>query len=192
MKSNITPLFPTPFGIYELDIDLDKIYSGLSKFKTTPNHLLSGSKSSFQRDVSILYDDEFFDLFSKIQMSLDDYSKTVSLEPIFVTDSWYNEMDKGKRLRCHRHEYSIVSGAFYVKCSEKTVTLNFRNPLIPYRMAELYSNIPSEYSSSGMSFQPKAGVLFLFPSWLEHETDEERGDRCVISLNTTYKTQLKQ
>ena len=63
MKNNVVPLFPTPFGIYQLDVDLDRIYSSLSKFKTAPNYLLSGSESDFERDVSILYEDEFFDLF---------------------------------------------------------------------------------------------------------------------------------
>ena len=192
MKNNVVSLFPTPFGIYQLDVDLDRIYSSLSKFKTAPNYLLSGSKSSFERDVSILYEDEFFDLFSKVQFALDDYAKTVSLEPIVVTDSWYNEMSIGKRLILHRHEHSVVSGAFYIKCSKKSVPLKFKNPLAPYRMMELYTKNPSDYSSGGMQFQPKPGVLFLFPSWLEHETIEERDDRCVISLNTTYKKELQR
>lgn len=192
MKNNVIPLFPTPFGIYQLDVDLDRIYSSLSKFKTSPNYLLSGSKSSFQRDVSILYEDDFFHLFAKIQLALEEYAKIVSLEPIVVTDSWYNEMSIGKRLISHRHEHSVVSGAFYIKCGKKTVPLKFRNPLTPYRMMELYTNSPSDYSSGGMQFKPKPGVLFLFPSWLEHETDEEKDDRCVISLNTTYKNEVQR
>ena len=110
---------------------------------------------------------------------------------LIITDSWHNKMEKGKRVRLHRHEDSVVSGSFYVKTEKNTVPLIFRNPLHPYRMTEIYVDKKSKYSTGGMKFPATPGILYLFPSWLEHETDEEKGDRCVISLNTKYKKSLR-
>ena len=46
---------------------------------------------------------------------------------------------------------------------------------------------PSQYSCSLYNLKPTIGQLVLFPSWLEHETDPECGERVVISFNTLHK-----
>lgn len=186
MNKEIISLFPTPVGIYQLDIDLDNIYKKLDKFKTGPHGLLDDSKSSYDQDVSILYDEDFHELHGIIQTCLDDYTNTVQLQPLVVTGSWYNEMERGCKVNLHRHEGSVISGAFYVNVSN-AVPLRFKSPLQPYKMNDLHVRTDSEFSSPGVQFPPESGNLMLFPSWLEHETDNEEGRRCVISFNTLYK-----
>lgn len=184
MKKEILSLFPTPVGVYELDADCNEIYNKLSEFKANPHGLLDGSKSSYGEDGNILY--EMTILHQKIQNCIDNYTETTGLQSLIVTSSWYNEMNLGCKVNLHRHEGSVVSGAFYVK-AHNTVPLKFKNPLLPYKMNDLYDRMDCVFSSFGIHLQPKTGTLILFPSWIEHETDNETGERCVISFNTLYK-----
>ena len=50
----------------------------------------------------------------------------------------------------------------------------------------MYQRMDNQYASTGVMLKPANGQLVLFPSWLEHETDPECGERCVISFNTFY------
>jgi uncharacterized protein (TIGR02466 family) len=186
MNKEVISLFPTPVGIYQIDIDLGLVYKNLSKFKTGPHGLLEDSNSSYDQDSSVLYDEDFKDLHMKIQTCLDDYVSIVQLQPLVVTGSWYNEMNVGCKVNLHRHEGSVVSGAFYVNTKD-AVPLRFKNPLLPYKMNDLHEGMSCQFSSPGVQLPPESGNLVLFPSWLEHETDAEVGTRCVISFNTLYK-----
>ena len=54
-------------------------------------------------------------------------------------------------------------------------------------MNELYR--PGAESQHAFGFNtvwPSQGLLILFPSWLEHKTDTEIGNRIVVSFNTSY------
>ena len=95
-------------------------------------------------------------------------------------------MTTGKRLNLHRHEGSVLSGAFYLKVDNDSVPLRFKSPLLPYKMNDMYQRMDNQYASTGVMLKPSNGQLVLFPSWLEHETDPECGERCVISFNTFY------
>ena len=68
---------------------------------------------------------------------------------------------QGNKLKAHKHEESIVSGAFYISGS---------TPLI----------FPDT------SIQPYPGLLVLFSSDLVHYTEEETEERIIISFNTDY------
>lgn len=187
MIGEVVGLFPTPVGIYELDVDVDQIYEKILTFTSRPHGLLDQSKSSFEEDGSILYDPDLKDLREQIDICIQDYTDQVCLQPIMITGSWYNQMERGCRVNLHRHEGSVVSGAFYLDVDEDTVPLRFRSPLSPYKMNDLYERFDSQFASVGVMMPPKKGTLLLFPSWLEHETDPEEGSRCVISFNTLYK-----
>ena len=53
-------------------------------------------------------------------------------------------------------------------------------------MIDIYTR-PTQYACPFFDLKPTIGQLVLFPSWLEHETDPECGERVVISFNTFYK-----
>jgi uncharacterized protein (TIGR02466 family) len=187
MSKNIMGVFPTPVGIYEINYDCQIIYENLKSFSTSPHGLLENSQSSYGQESNVLYDLRMSRLHESIQFCLDDYTSNIGLQPLVVTGSWYNKMDLGSKVNLHRHEGSVVSGVFYV-LAENASPIKFKNPLYPYKMNDLYDNIDSEFSTFGIQLIPKTGNLILFPSWLEHETNEESGKRCVISFNTLYKS----
>lgn len=186
--NEIFPVFPTPIGIYHIDIDYEEVKNKLKKYDTAPHALLEDSISSFGQDNNILMDEEFFYLRERIQNNINSYTESVGLQSLEITGSWYNKMTMGKKVSLHRHEGSVISGAFYIDVEDETVPLRFHNPLKPYRMNDLYDKFDNQYASLGIQLKPELGTLFLFPSWLEHETDAEVASRCVISFNTLYRS----
>jgi len=190
MSENVVPLFPTPVGAYEIDVDLDFVYKKITEYTSAPHFLLEDSDSSFGQDSNILQDSDLADLRLKLLECIKDYTDTTCLQELEITGAWYNQMRKGDKVTLHRHEGSVISGAFYVKTDENTVPLRFQTPLKPYKMNDLYENFNSQYASSGVQINVQPGSLLLFPSWLEHETDAEKGERCVISFNTFYRAAM--
>ena len=180
-------LFPTPVSQYDLSfLDLDGIIKILDKFEVAPHGLLDDSDSSYGLDFTILYDDELKFLKEELDICINEYVQRTGLQDIVITGSWYNKMKTGRRLNLHRHEGSVLSGAFYLDVDDNSVPLRMRSPLLPYKMNDMYQRMDNQYASTGGMLKPSKGQLILFPSWIEHETDSEQGHRCLISFNTFY------
>jgi len=187
MSENIISLFPTALGIYNIDVNLNFIYEKIVEYKSAPLFLVENSQSSYGQGNNILHDADLFFLRKKFLRCIKDYTNQVHLRELEIAASWYNQMRIGDRVMLHRHEGSVISGAFYVKVDTNTMPLKFQSPLKPYKMNDLYEDFDTQYATSGMLVKPELGNLLLFPSWLEHETNPEKGERCVISFNTSYK-----
>ena len=177
-------LFPTQIGTYTINLDKELINLVMSDYQISSHELLNGSKSSYGlTDDKFLYDKRLKSLLEEIYSKLDDYTKELSLMPVDVSSSWFNEMDDGAHVKLHRHERSIVSGALYFNLSNNPSPISFKNPLLPYKMMELYNGNSNYYNTIDVY----EGLLILFPSWLEHETLPQSGKRCVISFNTLHQ-----
>ena len=71
-------------------------------------------------------------MLEEIYSKLDDYTNELSLVPVDVSSSWFNEMDNGAHVKLHRHERSIISGVLFFNLSNNSSPISFKNPLIPY------------------------------------------------------------
>ena len=69
----------------------------------------------------------------------------------------------------------------------KVAHLIFKSPLHPYKMYE-YTAKETQLNANLMETPCEQGTLVLFPSWLEHYTEENETDnRVTISFNTGYR-----
>lgn len=187
MNKQLTAAFPSLIVSYDLsDLDLDLVYKNINNIRREPNYLVDGSCSSYGHDFSILYNENLSFVKDQIDKCIFDYVNTCGLKPLEITGSWYTVMNRGCCVTQHRHEGSVLSGVLYVDVDEDSVPLIFLSPLMPYKMNDLYEKFDNPYSCSGMKFKPIKGGLILFPSWLEHKSDQEQGTRCIISFNTFY------
>ena len=139
---------------------LEKILKILYSTQAREHGLVTGGVSSYNYGMPILEHPQLFDLKKIIQKHLNEYYQ----KPLQIINSWFNTMNVGDELKIHKHEDSIVSGAFYVNVGENSVPLIFSTEQI----------------------KPKNGLLVLFPSEMEHYTEPEKEQRTVISFNTDY------
>ena len=146
---------------YDLSfLNLENILKILQSTQTREHGLVGDGISSYNYGMPILEYPELFGLKAIIQKYLKEYHP----KPLKIINSWFNTMNVGDKLKIHKHEESIVSGAFYINVGDNSVPLIF----------------------STQQVKPKNGLLVLFPSEMEHYTEPEREQRTVMSFNTEY------
>ena len=183
-------LFPTIVQEYDLsnDPDLDLVKQLIAVHKTKPHGLLHGAESSYN-----LFEKQFLDIpelagfKQRLQDCVDSYISNMGIKPVSISSNWFNKMGRGQRVDNHRHEMSVVSGAFYVDADPGSVPLTLHSPIAAFKMFDFIQQ-PNFNSANHFDIDCVPGKLIIFPSWLEHSTDVNATDnRITISFNTVYK-----
>jgi hypothetical protein len=143
-------------------LNLNTIKEIILKSNSNEHGLVTDGKSSFNYGIPILLHPELKSLYAILKQYVRLYCNKYDIQPLKFINSWFNISQPGNKLKAHRHEESIVSGAFYI--SGKT-------PLI----------FPDT------SINPYPGLLVIFSSDLIHYTEEETEERIIISFNTDYE-----
>lgn len=99
-----------------------------------------------------------------------------------------NKVNKGGSHTKHAHPASVISGCFYLKCSENSAPLLFSDPRDYYKYISYQQNPSADRHSCLYPdfFVPiKQGLILLWPSWLEHEVPHSTDDneRITIAFN---------
>jgi uncharacterized protein (TIGR02466 family) len=108
------------------------------------------------------------------------------MEGVELTKSWFNIQEADGHVNEHRHDLSIVSGAYYPYVDEGSAPIVFKNPNLGPKMAEVHDRV-TEFTADIMEFHPRSGMLVLFPSWLYHRSYRNKTEkRLTISFNTRH------
>ena len=186
MNDKIVSIFPTAVMLVDMSNHSlkSKTLEIIENTELTDHSLLENGVSSFASE-SILDHPELIDLKKDITNSIKKYTSVGGYSPLKLGNSWFNQMRNGGAVIPHRHEGSVLSGAYYIKAPEGSSNLYFSSPLKPYRMNDIFSTETpfNEYQHCIPCYED---LMVLFPSWLEHYTDKNENDtRTVISFNTT-------
>jgi hypothetical protein len=147
---------------YDLSfVNLNTIKNALLQIRTRNHGLVSKGVSTYNYGMPTLMYSELSGLKIIFEKYLNLYCNQYHILQLKFINSWFNISQPGNKLRAHKHEESIVSGAFYI--SGKT-------PLI----------FPDT------SIYPYPGLFVVFSSDLIHYTEEETEERMTISFNTHY------
>ncbi len=147
---------------YDLSfLNLEPIKNKLLQIQSSSHGLITKGYSTYNHGMPVLMYPELTGLKNTIKQYVRLYCNKYEIPPLKFINSWFNISQPGNKLKAHKHEESIVSGAFYI--SGKT-------PLI----------------FSDASINPYPGLLVIFSSDLVHYTEEETKERIIISFNTDY------
>ena len=191
-------LFPTFVEAYDLTSFIEEVGSfhdvvmnAIEENKNSQHSLAVNGRSS-HGGYDPLADPKSRPLLEIFRSCVEDYSAKVMSCPTLITAGWYNVLPPGGFTKRHRHECSVVSGAFYVKLPEKSGNLYFVSPLQQYRMCEMYLE-PNWYQQYEAEMHLQESWLYLFPSWLEHgsRVNESEEDRVTVSFNTYLNNDSK-
>jgi len=99
----------------------------------------------------------------------------------FQLQSWINLHDRGGFNFLHVHEGCLLSGCFYLKVPAGSGKLVFRDPRPGVIHGYVKGAVPNGYSD--IQLTPDAGLLVLFPSWMEHFVEPHDSDEPRISIS---------
>jgi uncharacterized protein (TIGR02466 family) len=177
MKKTLDNLFATPVQL--IDIENDDVCDFFANFiETLVNDSMEFSKFSSITTKDNLYEyEEFSPLVTLIKNQMNEYSRNViglSDDVLFLSAMWSNIRNSGTKHHVHQHPNSYLSGVLYLKVPESSQVGNifFVDPRQAKNM--MYGKYDKVTSMSERTwwYTPKKGAMILFPSWLEHGTDD--------------------
>jgi len=182
-------LFPSLVIEYDLRnfIEKDKLFKILKSYDLIRHGLVKKGESSIIKP-DLLDNPDLYILKNKFQECVSKYCEELDIKTPFISNSWFNVMYKKGKTSLHMHEVSCLSGAYYPLLEENTCNLFFSNPLggsiinLSPKKEEEYT-IPLKHYIMPI----KQDYLYLFPSYLQHGTETNKGEaRIVVSFNTSF------
>ena len=120
-----------------------------------------------------------------LNFALNDMNWDLNKQSVSINNLWAIINEKGAWNQKHHHSNSDLSAAYYVSAHENCGDIVFYDP----RPATVYKHpipkSPNNLNATVNSIKPEAGMLVLFPSYLEHSVNPNMSDkkRIVISFN---------
>lgn len=150
---------------YDLSfLDTNKIKDFLLTIDTNDHGLLTSGVSTYNFGRPLLLYPKMRFLYLIIKKYVKMYCDSIDVSDFEFINAWFNITNPGNKLIKHNHGKCGLSGAFYISANEKSVPLIFPDA----------------------SIKPYPGLLILFPSSLDHYTEEEIEQRIVISFNVEF------
>lgn len=118
--------------------------------------------------------------------NISNYMKFNQEYPFKIADLWFAINRKDSFHEIHTHSHNIWSGVYYVQADEEDAPLKFFSPsTFQNQWASYVVTEHNEFTAPQAVFQPKAGDLYLFPSYLAHSVAQQKADkdRICISFN---------
>jgi uncharacterized protein (TIGR02466 family) len=168
-----------------------EIVSRMRSIRFGPHSALIGdAASSFHSEISesgFVIDEieKYLSIKEKILHQTNVYARDFGTRPVGLGNSWINIQRRGSELGYHTHPLSVISGALYLKIDANGSRIRFRNPNPFLTVTDVLNS--TAYTSNTTYIRPIVGTLLLFPSWLQHGSDENMSDeRVVLSFNTVF------
>ena len=195
MIKNIT-LFSSLLQIAKLDntqlnIQLIKYITSLKK-KTKSVHI--SNQGGFQSKPLSIEDTPL--LKTAIENYISSYQLVDSYEAR-ISALWVNINSTNHYNKSHVHPGCQFVGSYYLQTSKNCGRLVVENPVPSHQMDEFYGNrfsVYNPYTSNVYFHEPQAGELVLFPAWIPHYAEPNKGskDRISISFNIHVRTTVQK
>ena len=116
---------------------------------------------------------------------LTDMGWNIKNQEVKITGMWAIINKKNASNSMHIHSNNYISSAYYVKAPKNCGDIVFYDPRFAatYRYPKISKT--NKLNSNIVSFEPKEGMLVLFPSYLQHSVNLNKSnkERIVISFN---------
>ena len=136
------------------------------------------------RDMAVLEQPVFVPLRDAVRAGCASALREMGLPTVrFELQSWINLHDRGGFNFLHVHEGCLLSGSFYLQVPPGSGPFVFRDPRPGVVHGQVKGAVPNGYSDVRLA--PEAGLLVLFPCWMEHFVEPHENDepRIAIAFN---------
>jgi len=132
---------------------------------------------------------EYKHLVEELHITQQDIYKDECLEgEPFLGNMWANINYKGGYNRPHIHANSLWSGVYYIKTPDKCGHLKIEDARTMSLMSRPKKTNKQEpkHLWKEVHFEPKAGRLIMFPSWVNHCVDPNESSDIRISVSFNF------
>jgi len=100
-----------------------------------------------------------------------------------LTGLWANVAAPGGAVRMHSHPNNFLSGVYYVQVQPGGDTINFHDPRPQTGIVRPPATELTAYNTDQVVVPVEEGTLVIFPAWLVHSVDPNRGQGLRISMS---------
>ena len=193
--SDVIPMFPTLIWKVQLTRDLHtaidvKILAAIEAMEGETPELEPGQ--GWQSEQNLHEREDFQDLVACVNKAAQGALRfwRIGDKAIELTGCWANVLGQGAAHRLHHHPNNFLSGVYYVRTGPGADTINFHDPrnqtgIIRPPVLELTAE-----NTDQVVVSVKNGTLLLFPAYLQHSVDANRGEqeRVSISFNLMFSS----
>lgn len=177
-----------------LSIDNNDLTKYAYSLKSESNGVVKSNVNGWQSDMLTKQNLEITNLVDIINSQLHDLRDEFGIKDDYnfqINNLWININGKVGFNRPHVHPESAVSGVYYVAVPNNSGNIVFNHPskTQQYHIHPDAVKVSNDLNSSTWHVTPAAGLLILFPSWLEHyvEPNNSEDDRISIAFNAHIK-----
>jgi len=188
---NITYIFKS-FTTTEMlsSIDNGELIKYAHSLKSESDGVVKSNVAGWQSDILTKPNLEISKLVGIINSQLYNLREEFGIKDEFsfqLNNLWININSKFSFNRPHVHPGSVVSGVYYVSVPKNSGNIVFNHPsrTQQYHIQDDAIKVSTDINSSTWHITPDAGLLILFPSWLEHyvEPNNNEDERISIAFN---------
>ena len=134
-----------------------------------------------------LFKDKYFrKLNNFFTEHVEQYCKELGIKKVKTDDCWFNIYNKGDSQEYHDHNFSVISGIFYLKSNKNDAHTVFKSPInaLPSDAKFDKDNV---YTWNTYKSYPIQGKLLLFRSNLLHCVEQQKTNSNRITIALNYK-----
>lgn len=190
MQVSNLQLFPTlvqEINNFLTEDECTTIVNHINHSKLTTHAALDGhatSTFSNQKYKAVNELNKFVPFKEKLLRCLNNYSEESGITKVKLVNSWISIQSKNSKLAIHTHPYSVLSCVIYLKVDNASSKLYFKNPNPFYAFTAIVEE--KIVNAESIYFTPENGKLIIFPSWLQHGSNDinQSEQRIILSANT--------
>ena len=181
-----TPIYVKDVGTTEFNFELEK---NIINWSNQDKGLIRTNMNGWHSKDDMHTRPEYKTLVEILYLAQNEIYKEELLdnEP-YLGNMWANINPPGGYNRPHTHPNSLWSGVYYVKTPENSGNLKCEDPRPCANIARprRRKGVLPSYLWNEVHFEPKAGRLIMFPSWLNHGVDPNQSNDIRISVSFNF------
>jgi len=189
---NLEYIFPTPIWTFEHTEGCKEMTTYIKNIKKESEGRILSNDGGWQSNDFVPDDlPECFrpfirNILSKCRLCIHEYGS--DYKP-WIDNLWFNINKKGDSNKRHFHAESLLSGVFYLQCTDDSGRIQFvKQPLEDYAViSHLGKPRITKLSASAWEYNPTETMCLLFPSWLMHQVESSNSDTERISIAFNIK-----
>jgi len=181
--------FPT--NIYAKDVQLDNnlLTQQIMNWSKVDEGVKKTNMNGWHSPTTMHQKEEYTPLIKELYNMMHEVWKEEWLDrKPFLGNMWANINPPGSMNRAHIHPNSLWSGVYYIKAPQNSGQLKIEDPRSVALMSRpRQKDVPKpERLWREHSYDPKAGRLIMFPSWLNHCVDPNNSNDIRISVSFNF------
>jgi len=187
--------FPVPIMIHDVDPGVREatrtkvlryLESERGRSDVAPAPAESVRTSYYRPERSVLQDADLAELKEVVLATGLNFMQGMGVPPVRLEfeRAWINVFQPGAQEAQHSHDGSLLSCSYYVDAPENCGALVFPDPVAARRSHRAFTHTGGKtfFTMPECGFQPQAGRLIMFESWVEHGVQCNKSDKPRISL----------